>query len=153
MAKKKESGPVSLNAQLDKELSEAGATDYIKLAENCCDMDLVCVPTGFPQLDVILHPHNMGYGANQKTCYKEALARSADIVVMVHPDYQYDPRLVTAMAGMVASGIYDMVLNCVEKPVLDLVLDHADGNQSRAAEWLGINRNTLRKKMQQHGIK
>jgi len=61
-------------------------------------------------LDVILHPRNMGYGANQKTCYKEAIARGADIVVMVHPDYQYDPRLVTAMAGMVASGIYDMVL-------------------------------------------
>jgi glycosyltransferase involved in cell wall biosynthesis len=52
----------------------------------------------------------MGYGANQKTCYREAFARGADIVVMVHPDYQYDPRLVTAMAGMVASGIYDMVL-------------------------------------------
>jgi Fis family transcriptional regulator len=51
------------------------------------------------------------------------------------------------------AGIYEMVLNCVERPVLDLVLDHADGNQSRAAEWLGINRNTLRKKMQQHGIK
>jgi len=61
MAKKKESGPVSLNAQLDKELSEAGATDYIKLAENCCDMDLVCVPTGFPQLDVILHPTLRGF--------------------------------------------------------------------------------------------
>ena len=46
-----------------------------------------------------------------------------------------------------------MVVNCVERPVLDLVLYHADGNQSRAADWLGINRNTLRKKMQQHGIK
>jgi Fis family transcriptional regulator len=55
--------------------------------------------------------------------------------------------------GEMPGGIYEMVLNCVERPVLDLVLDHADGNQSRAAEWLGINRNTLRKKMQQHGIK
>ncbi len=55
--------------------------------------------------------------------------------------------------GEMPAGIYDMVVNCVEKPVLDLVLDHADGNQSRAADWLGINRNTLRKKMQQHGIK
>jgi glycosyltransferase involved in cell wall biosynthesis len=52
----------------------------------------------------------MGYGANQKTCYAEALARRADIVVMVHPDYQYDPRLVTAMAGMIGSGVYDMVI-------------------------------------------
>ncbi|MDP2443306.1 helix-turn-helix domain-containing protein [Rhodoferax sp.] len=55
--------------------------------------------------------------------------------------------------GEAPAGIYDMVVNCVERPVLDLVLHHADGNQSRAAEWLGINRNTLRKKMQQHGIK
>jgi glycosyltransferase involved in cell wall biosynthesis len=52
----------------------------------------------------------MGYGANQKTCYREALARGADIVVMVHADYQYDPRLVTAMAGMIASGVYDLVI-------------------------------------------
>ncbi|MEW6678109.1 MAG: Fis family transcriptional regulator [Pseudomonadota bacterium] len=55
--------------------------------------------------------------------------------------------------GESPTGIYDMVLNCVEKPVLELILDRAGSNQSRAAEWLGINRNTLRKKMQQHGIK
>lgn len=58
----------------------------------------------------IIHEENLGYGANQKTCYREALAEGADLVVMVHPDYQYDPRLVTAMAAMVASGIYDVVL-------------------------------------------
>jgi Fis family transcriptional regulator len=51
------------------------------------------------------------------------------------------------------AGIYDMVVNCVEKPVLQIILDRAGSNQSRAAEWLGINRNTLRKKMQLHGIK
>jgi glycosyltransferase involved in cell wall biosynthesis len=56
------------------------------------------------------HSKNLGYGANQKTCYREALALGSDIVVMLHPDYQYDPRLVTAMAAMVASGIYDAVL-------------------------------------------
>jgi glycosyltransferase involved in cell wall biosynthesis len=56
------------------------------------------------------HHKNLGYGANQKTCYREALAMGSDIVVMLHPDYQYDPRLVTAMAAMVASGIYDAVL-------------------------------------------
>ena len=55
--------------------------------------------------------------------------------------------------GETPSGIYDMVLHCVEKPVLELILNQADGNQSRAAEMLGINRNTLRKKMSQHGIK
>src|SRR6266581_2172526 len=56
------------------------------------------------------HPENRGYGANQKTCYALALGEGADIVVMLHPDYQYDPRLITAMAAMVASGVYDMVL-------------------------------------------
>ena len=83
--------------------------DQIVVVDDASDDDTVAVARALG-LDVILHPHNMGYGANQKTCYREALARSADIVVMVHPDYQYDPRLVTAMAGMVASGIYDMVL-------------------------------------------
>ncbi len=83
--------------------------DQVVVVDDASDDDTVAVARALG-LDVILHPHNMGYGANQKTCYKEALARSADIVVMVHPDYQYDPRLVTAMAGMVASGIYDMVI-------------------------------------------
>jgi Fis family transcriptional regulator, factor for inversion stimulation protein len=50
------------------------------------------------------------------------------------------------------SEMYDMVINCVEKPLLEMVLEHAGGNQTHAAEMLGINRNTLRKKMQQHGI-
>ena len=57
-----------------------------------------------------VHDANYGYGRNQQTCYREALAAGADIVVMVHPDYQYTPSLVPAMAGMVASGVYDMVL-------------------------------------------
>jgi glycosyltransferase involved in cell wall biosynthesis len=56
------------------------------------------------------HPENRGYGANQKTCYAIALGEGADIVVMLHPDYQYDPRLITAMAAMVASGVYDVVI-------------------------------------------
>lgn len=58
----------------------------------------------------VVHAANRGYGANQKTCYREALAAGADIVVMIHPDYQYSPRLVTAMASMIASGHYDIVL-------------------------------------------
>jgi len=61
-------------------------------------------------LRTIIHPKNRGYGGNQKTCYTAALAAGADIVVMLHPDYQYSPRLVTAMASMVASGHYDIVL-------------------------------------------
>ncbi|HTS10683.1 MAG TPA: glycosyltransferase family 2 protein [Candidatus Limnocylindrales bacterium] len=61
-------------------------------------------------LRVLVHDRNYGYGRNQKTCYREALASGADIIVMVHPDYQYKPTLVAAMAGMIASGVYDVVL-------------------------------------------
>ncbi|HZU52157.1 MAG TPA: glycosyltransferase family 2 protein [Sphingomicrobium sp.] len=60
-------------------------------------------------IHTIIHARNGGYGANQKTCYAQALARGADIVVMLHPDYQYSPRLITAMAAMIASGHYDAV--------------------------------------------
>jgi glycosyltransferase involved in cell wall biosynthesis len=61
-------------------------------------------------VQTFVHDANYGYGRNQQTCYREALAAGADIVVMVHPDYQYTPLLVTAMASMVSSGVYDMVL-------------------------------------------
>ncbi len=61
-------------------------------------------------LRTLVHRVNLGYGGNQKTCYTEALARGADIVIMLHPDYQYDPRLVPAMAWLIASGLYDAVL-------------------------------------------
>ena len=61
-------------------------------------------------LHCLVHPRNRGYGGNQKTCYTEALARGADIVVMIHPDYQYSPKLMPAMASMVASGHFDCVL-------------------------------------------
>src|SRR5450432_1189169 len=57
-----------------------------------------------------VHDRNYGYGRNQQTCYREALAEGADVVIMLHPDYQYTPLLVTAMASMVAYGIYDVVL-------------------------------------------
>lgn len=59
---------------------------------------------------VIRHEKNMGYGANQKTCYQAALSLGADIVVMVHPDYQYDSRLVTAMTSLIAQGVFDCTL-------------------------------------------
>lgn len=61
-------------------------------------------------LQVFVHEKNYGYGRNQQTCYREALAAGADVVVMVHPDYQYTPLLVSAMASMVAFGLYDVVL-------------------------------------------
>ena len=61
-------------------------------------------------IQTFLHNRNYGYGRNQKTCYSEALEHNADIIVMVHPDYQYTPKLITAMASMIAFDIYDVVL-------------------------------------------
>jgi len=61
-------------------------------------------------INVFVHDRNYGYGRNQQTCYREALKKGADIVVMVHPDYQYTPKLVTAMASMIAYDVYDVVL-------------------------------------------
>ncbi len=60
-------------------------------------------------IQTVIHSKNKGYGGNQKTCYKTAIERGADIVVMLHPDYQYTPKLITAMAGMLAYNVYDAV--------------------------------------------
>lgn len=61
-------------------------------------------------INTIVHPQNRGYGGNQKTCYKTALDLGADIVIMLHPDYQYTPKLITAMASLMAQGLFDCVL-------------------------------------------
>jgi|SRR4051812_41362130 glycosyltransferase involved in cell wall biosynthesis len=61
-------------------------------------------------LVTFIHKENFGYGRNQKTCYREALKRGADIVVMLHPDYQYSPKLILSLAGMVAYGEYPLAL-------------------------------------------
>ena len=63
-----------------------------------------------PGVTVHVHEKNLGYGGNQKTCYRLALAEGADVVIMVHPDYQYTPRLIPAMASMIAGGLYECVL-------------------------------------------
>ena len=61
-------------------------------------------------INTIVHSKNLGYGGNQKTCYKEAIKLGADVVIMVHPDYQYTPKLITAMASLIAEGLFDCVL-------------------------------------------
>jgi len=61
-------------------------------------------------LRLFIHEKNKGYGGNQKTCYQEALKLNGDIIIMLHPDYQYDPRLITAMASLIAEGVYDVVI-------------------------------------------
>ena len=83
--------------------------DDIILTDDASGDDTVQVARGLG-IFTLRHDENRGYGANQKTCYAAALARGADIVVMLHPDYQYSPTLVTAMASMIASRHYDVVL-------------------------------------------
>jgi len=61
-------------------------------------------------IEVFEHQQNKGYGGNQKTCYSIALRKNADIIIMLHPDYQYPPKLITAMAGLISSGMFDIVL-------------------------------------------
>jgi len=88
---------------------DRGVVDDIILVDDQSQDRTVEVATELG-LFVHAHDHNRGYGGNQKSCYSLALSRGADIVVMVHPDYQYDPRLVPAMAHMIHTGIYDCVL-------------------------------------------
>jgi glycosyltransferase involved in cell wall biosynthesis len=61
-------------------------------------------------IHTVVHARNLGYGGNQKTCYRQALERGADIVIMLHPDYQYTPKLLVAMGSLIAAGQYDVVL-------------------------------------------
>jgi glycosyltransferase involved in cell wall biosynthesis len=90
------------------EIDRAVADDVV-LVDDASDDETVAVARELGLYHVV-HPRNRGYGGNQKTCYLQALARGADIVVMLHPDYQYSPRLVPAMAGLVGSGHFDCVL-------------------------------------------
>ena len=91
-----------------EEIDRAVADDIILVDDQSKD-ETVAIARDLG-LHVIVHAKNRGYGGNQKTCYTEALSRGADIVVMLHPDYQYSPKLLPAMAGMVASGHFDAVL-------------------------------------------
>ncbi len=84
--------------------------DDLVLVDDCSADNTVAVAKKLGIRNIVVHEKNKGYGGNQKTCYTEALSLGADIVVMVHPDYQYAPRLITAMASMIASGEYDVVL-------------------------------------------
>ncbi len=68
-------------------------------------------------LTVFQHRRNQGYGRNQKTCYREALKRGADIVIMLHPDYQYSPKLIVSLAGMIAYGEFDIALEILAQAV------------------------------------
>lgn len=92
------------------EVMEEGLVDEVILVDDASTDNTVEVAKQLEHVKVLRHEKNMGYGANQKTCYNQALADGADIVIMVHPDYQYTPRLIPAMASMIGSGLYPCVL-------------------------------------------
>jgi len=95
---------------LEKTVQELSDVVDIKILVDDSSKDQTALLSRRLGVQTFVHDANYGYGRNQQTCYREALAAGADIVVMVHLDYQYTPSLVPAMAGMVASGVYDMVL-------------------------------------------
>ena len=84
--------------------------DDVVLVDDCSRDNTVKKARDLGIKHVIVHEKNMGYGGNQKTCYRESLRLGADIVVMLHPDYQYTPKLIPAMASMIASDEFDVVL-------------------------------------------
>jgi glycosyltransferase involved in cell wall biosynthesis len=87
-----------------------GIVDAMILVDDASRDDTVAIGRSLPGMKVHQHPANRGYGGNQKTCYRLALEEGADIVIMLHPDYQYTPRLIPAMASIIANGVHPCVL-------------------------------------------
>lgn len=93
-----------------EEVMEQEIVDLIILVDDGSSDNTAAIARALPGTLVHVHEKNRGYGANQKSCYRLALDQNADIVIMVHPDYQYTPKLVPAMAAMIANGLYHCVL-------------------------------------------
>jgi glycosyltransferase involved in cell wall biosynthesis len=92
------------------EVREQGLVDTMILVDDGSRDDTVAVARTLPDLQVHVHEVNRGYGGNQKTCYRLALEARADIVIMIHPDYQYTPKLIPAMVSIIANGLHPCVL-------------------------------------------
>jgi len=92
------------------EVMEQGIVDLVILVDDASNDETSAIASSLPHTNVFVHERNRGYGGNQKTCYRMALEAGADIVIMVHPDYQYTPQLIPAMATMIGNGLYPCVL-------------------------------------------
>ena len=92
------------------EVMAQGVVDLVIVVDDASHDETAAIARTLPDTLVEIHPRNLGYGGNQKTAYRLALEQGADIVIMVHPDYQYTPRLIPAMATLIASGLYPCVL-------------------------------------------
>jgi len=84
--------------------------DLVVVVDDASDDETTAIAKTLPNTIVHTHPENQGYGANQKTCYKLALEAGGDIIIMVHPDYQYTPKLIPAMASLIGNGLYHCML-------------------------------------------
>ena len=93
-----------------QEVQALGCVDRIIVVDDASQDGTAALAQALPGALVHVHEQNLGYGGNQKTCYRLALAENADIIIMVHPDYQYTPQLIPAMASMIACGLYECVL-------------------------------------------
>lgn len=93
-----------------REVLDQGVVDEVILVDDRSRDDTVEIARGLPRTIVHVHEVNRGYGGNQKTCYRLAIEHGADIVVMVHPDYQYTPQLLPAMVSIIGNGLYPCVL-------------------------------------------
>jgi glycosyltransferase involved in cell wall biosynthesis len=96
--------------QTHREVVEQGIVDHIIVVDDASLDGTAELAASLAMTSFFVHDKNKGYGANQKTCYREALAAGADIVIMVHPDYQYTPLLIPAMASIIANDLYPCVL-------------------------------------------
>jgi len=92
------------------EVMAQGVVDRVIVVDDASQDETTAIARTLPNTKVHTHPSNRGYGANQKTCYELALEGDADIIIMVHPDYQYTPKLIPAMASMIGNGLYHCVL-------------------------------------------
>jgi glycosyltransferase involved in cell wall biosynthesis len=93
-----------------QEVMSQGIVDLVVLVDDASSDKTPQIAVRLARTKLYVHDHNRGYGANQKTCYRMALEEGADIVIMVHPDYQYTPRLIPAMAALIGGGLYHCVL-------------------------------------------
>jgi glycosyltransferase involved in cell wall biosynthesis len=96
--------------QTYNEVMEQRVVDRVIIVDDASRDDTVAVAKTLPNTIVFSHEKNLGYGGNQKSCYRLALAEGADIIIMVHPDSQYTPKLIPAMASLIACGLYPCVL-------------------------------------------
>lgn len=100
---------VTLRRTFDEVMAQ-GVVDQVIIVDDCSTDETVAIARTLPETILYTHEYNKGYGGNQKSCYRLALENRADIIIMVHPDYQYTPQLIPAMTSLIGNGLYHCVL-------------------------------------------